>query len=64
MPSHLITSLTRTLLALGLSLTIPLPTFAGVIVSTIDPVAHLAERGRALTVTGPILCTIGERLAL
>jgi hypothetical protein len=64
MHSRLITPLTRTLLALGLSLTITRPTLAGIALNTIDPVAHLTERGRELMVTGPIVCTAGERTTL
>jgi hypothetical protein len=64
MQSHLITPLTRTLLALGLSLTLTLPAFAGIALNTIDFVAYLTESGRELTVTGPIVCTAGERLTL
>jgi hypothetical protein len=64
MKSRLSTYLTRTLLALGVSVVTLPPTFAGVALNTIDLVAHLTEGGRELTVTGPIACTAGERLTL
>src|SRR2546429_428902 len=38
--------------------------FAKVVLNTIDPVATLAEKGRHITVTGPIAVTAGERTLL
>lgn len=40
------------------------PTFAGVVLNTIDPVALVTGNGRRILVTGPIACTRGERAAL
>lgn len=40
------------------------PTFAGVALNTIDPVALATGNGRRILVTGPIACTRGERAAL
>jgi hypothetical protein len=37
---------------------------ARITANTIDPVAHLSDRGRQLTVTGPIACAEGERAHL
>jgi hypothetical protein len=40
------------------------PSFAGVALNTIDPIAVVADDGHRLVVTGPIACTAGERVAL
>jgi hypothetical protein len=41
-----------------------LPTFAGVALNTIDPVALVTENGQHILVTGPIVCTAGELATL
>lgn len=41
-----------------------LPAFAGVALNTIDPVARVTDDGQQLVVTGPIVCTDGERATL
>jgi hypothetical protein len=64
MKSQLITYLTCTLLALGLSAVTAPPIFAGVALNTIDPVAYRTESGRRVVVTGPIVCTAGEGVKL
>jgi len=64
MKSQLITYLTCTLLALGLSVNTAPPTFAGIALNTIDPVAYRTESGRWVVVTGPIVCTAGEGVTL
>jgi hypothetical protein len=63
MTSVLIKRLSITLLALVLSAATD-PTFAGVALNTIDPVAHQTENGRQIVVTGPIACTAGEGVTL
>ena len=52
------------MLALGLSVITAPPTFAGIALNTIDAVAHQTEDGRQIVVTGPIVCTAGERVTL
>ena len=64
MQSRLITYLTCTLLALGLSIITAPPIFAGIALNTIDPVAYRNESGRRVVVTGPIVCTAGEGVTL
>lgn len=64
MKSVLIKKLTMALLALSVSATPASQTFAGVSLNTIDPVVLVTESGRQLLVTGPIVCTAGERAAL
>ena len=63
MTSVLIKRLSITLLALGLS-AITTPTFAGIALNTIDPVALVTDDGRRILVTGPIICPEGERAVL
>ncbi len=58
------TTLRMPLLVLGLSTTLSVPTFAGVALNTIDPVAVVADDGRQIIVTGPITCTATERVTL
>lgn len=64
MQSTLITKLTTGLLALSLGATTASPTFAGVALNTIDPSALVADNGRYIVLTGPIACTVGERVVL
>jgi hypothetical protein len=64
MKSQLIAYLTCILLAIDLSVISSPPTFAGIALNTIDPVAHQTENGRQIVVTGPIVCTAGEGVTL
>jgi hypothetical protein len=57
-------TLATMLLALGLTTTMSAPTFAGIALNTIDPVAVVTDDGRQLRITGPIACTTTERVTL
>lgn len=64
MKGRLIKKLALQLLAMGLSATMSVPTFAGVSLNTIDPVAVVTDDGRQIVVTGPIACSAAERVIL